>query len=185
MPEHVELLVRVTERGTINVKHCAYSLPSRLRDKQVKVRLHEDRIEVYFNERLQLSCERVIGRRRRIDYRHVIWSLVRKPGGFARYAYREEMFPTAVFKSAYEAIRATRSNTAGDLEYLRILHLAASTMEADVQAALSLLLSEQKAITIDAVKALVVVGTGPSVPAMTLPDVDLTEYDALLVEVGT
>jgi len=36
----------------------------------------------------------------RIDYRHVIWSLVRKPGRFARYVYREEMFPSVVFRRA-------------------------------------------------------------------------------------
>ena len=35
-----------------------------------------------------------------------IWSLVRKPGGFARYVYREEMFPQPVFRAAYDAIQA-------------------------------------------------------------------------------
>ena len=58
------------------------------------------------------------------------------------------------------AARTTRSRSPhrglkGDLEYLRILHLAASTLEADVEAALALLLADGKAITADAVKALV------------------------------
>ncbi|HEX3474094.1 MAG TPA: hypothetical protein VHT91_03585 [Kofleriaceae bacterium] len=57
----------------------------------------------------------------------MIWSLVRKPGGFARYVYREEMFPSLVFRVAYDAIQAAQPGTRGDLEYLRILHLAAST----------------------------------------------------------
>ena len=41
----------------------------------------------------------------RIDYRHVIWWLVRKPGAFARYRYREELFPSLMFRRAYDALR--------------------------------------------------------------------------------
>ena len=70
----------------------------------------------------------------RIDYRHVIWSLVRKPGAFARYRFREELFPTVVFRRAYDALRARTERA--DVEYVRILHLAASTMESKVEAAL-------------------------------------------------
>lgn len=52
---------------------------------------------------VQLACARLLGRNlRRIDYRHMIWSLVRKPGAFARYVYREEMFPTVAFRKAYD-----------------------------------------------------------------------------------
>ena len=58
----------------------------------------------------------------------MIWSLVRKPGGFARYVYREEMFPSLAFRRAYDAIQTPHQGIKGDLEYLRILHLAASTM---------------------------------------------------------
>jgi hypothetical protein len=35
-----------------------------------------------------------------IDYRQVIGSLVQKPGAFARYRYREALFPTLVFRRA-------------------------------------------------------------------------------------
>jgi hypothetical protein len=131
---------------------------------------------------LQLACERLLGRNRhRIDYRHVIWSLVRKPGGFARYVYREEMFPQLVFRKAYDAIQEVQAGTHGDLEYLRILHLAASTMEAEVAAALSLLLGAGKPVTAEAVKALFA-STTIEVPALAPATVDLTEYDTLLVQ---
>mgnify|MGYP006146310229 CR=1 FL=1 len=66
----------------------------------------------------------------RIHYRHVIDWLVRKPGAFARYVYREEMFPTLVFRRAYDAISAPQPGTKADLEYLRILHLAAKRGDA-------------------------------------------------------
>jgi hypothetical protein len=186
LPDFVEEDVRVSEWSTVRVKHCAYSVPSRLIGEWVKVRVFEDRIEVRYAGKEQISCERLRGRNlHRIDYRHVIWSLVRKPGGFARYVYREELFPSLVFRRAYDAIQTPHHGVKGDLEYLRILHLAASTMEADVEMALSLLLAETKPITAVAVKALVIAKTTIDVPDLAAPTVDLGAYDALIAEVGT
>ena len=181
LPEYIEEDVQVSEWSTVRVKHCAYSVPSRLMGEWVRVRIFEDRLEVRFADEIQLACERLRGRNlHRIDYRHVIWSLVRKPGGFARYVYREEMFPSLVFREAYDAIQAARPGTKGDLEYLRILHLAASTMEADVAAALAQLQTAGTPITVDAVKALTAPAAAVAVPALAAMPVDLTEYDALL-----
>jgi hypothetical protein len=181
LPEYVEEDVRVSEWSTVRVKHCAYSVPSRLIREWVRVRIFEDRLEIRFDNQLELACERLLGRNgRRIDYRHVIWSLVQKPGAFARYVYREEMFPSLAFREAYDAIQTARPGTKGDLEYLRILHLAASTMESDVAAALALLTTSGKPITADAVRELVAAPASVDVPALAPPLVNLAEYDALL-----
>jgi hypothetical protein len=185
LPEYVEDVARVSEWSTIRVKHCAYSVPSRLIGEVLKVRLYEDRIEARYGDTVELCCERLVGRNQhRIDYRHVIWSLVRKPGAFARYVYREEMFPAPVFRQVYDAIQTPHQGTKGDLAYLRILHLAASTMQAPVEAALAQLLAAGTSITPEAVKALVADETKPTVPSMTAPEVDLRSYDALLAEVA-
>jgi hypothetical protein len=152
----------------------------------VRVRIFEDRIVVRYAGKTELDCDRLRGHNlKRIDYRHMIWSLVRKPGGFARYVYREEMFPSLVFRRAYDAIQTPHHGLKGDLEYLRILHLAAGTIEADVEAALVLLLAASKAITADAVKLLVTTATAIEVPELARQPVDLGAYDALLAEVGT
>lgn len=181
LPEYVEEDVRVSDWSTVRVKHCSYSVPSRLIGDWVRVRIFEDKIEVRYADEIQLACERLMGRNRhRIDYHHVIWSLVRKPGAFARYVYRDEMFPQLVFRKAYDAIQEVRAGTRGDLEYLRILHLAASTMEADVATALALLLGAGKAITAEAVKELISSST-IEVPALAPATIDLAEYDTLLV----
>jgi len=181
LPEYVEEDVRVSDWSTVRVKHCAYSVPSRLIGEWVRVRIFEDKIEVRYADEIQLACERLMGRNRhRIDYHHVIWSLVRKPGAFARYVYRDEMFPQLVFRKAYDAIQEVRAGTRGDLEYLRILHLAASTMEADVATALGLLLGGDKTITAEAVKELISSST-IEVPALAPATIDLAEYDTLLV----
>jgi hypothetical protein len=187
LPEYVEEDFCVSEWSTVRVKHCAYSVPSRLIGEWVRVRIFEDRIVVRYAGKDQLDCDRLRGHNlRRIDYRHIIWSLVRKPGGFARYVYREEMFPSVVFRRAYDAIQTPHHGVKGDLEYLRILHLAASTIEGDVEAALTLLLADGKeAITADAVKTLVSATTTIDVPDLAPHSVDLGAYDALLAEVGT
>lgn len=186
LPEFVEEELRVSDWSTVRVRHCAYSVPSRLIGEWVRVRVFEDRIEVFFADELQLACERLRGRNRhRIDYRHVIWSLVRKPGAFARYVYREEMFPALVFRTAYDAIQARLAGTKGDLEYLRILHLAASTMETDVAAALSVLVAAGTEISADAVKD--ITASAPkaiAVPQLAAPEITLSDYDALLTEVA-
>jgi hypothetical protein len=183
LPEYVEEEVCVSEWSTVRVRYNAYSVPSRLMGEWVRVRVYEDRIEVRFADEIQLACERMRGRNgHRIDYRHVIWSLVRKPGGFARYVYREEMFPSLAFREAYDAIQAARPGTKGDLEYLRILHLAASTMESDVVAALALLKMSDKPVTAEAVRELVATQAPVAVPTLEPQQIDLAEYDALLVE---
>ena len=185
LPEYVEEDVRVSDWSTVRVKHCAYSVPSRLIGEWVRVRIFEDRLEVHFADQVELACERLRGRNlRRIDYRHVIWSLVQKPGAFARYVYREEMFPSLAFREAYDSIQAVRPGTKGDLEYLRILHLAASTMESDVVTALALLKMSGKLVTADAVRELVAAPTSIDVPTLEPTPIDLAEYDALLPEVA-
>lgn len=183
LPEYVEDEIRVSEWSTVRVRHNAYSVPSRLIGEWVRVRIFEDRIEVRFADEIQLTCERLLGRNgHRIDYRHIIWSLVRKPGGFARYVYREEMFPSLAFREAYDAIQTVRPGTKGDLEYLRILHLAASTMESDVVTALALLKMAGKSVTADAVRELVTSRAPTELPSLARSPIDLVEYDALLAK---
>jgi hypothetical protein len=185
LPEYTELTSMVSEWSTIRVKHNGYSVPARLIGRQLSIHLYEDRLEAYLGTTLQLACERLLGRgSHRIDYRHVIWSLVRKPGGFARYVYREEMFPSLVFRRAYDAIQTPHRGTQGDLDYLRILHLAATTFESDVQAALELLLDADETVTSDRVKAVVGNAELPEVPLLLPGKVDLVAYDQLLVEVA-
>lgn len=175
--EYRELDVGVTAWSTIRVKHNAYSVPSRLIGEQVRVRLYEDRLEVWYAKKCQLSVERLPGRNgHRINYRHVIWSLVQKPGAFALYRYREELFPTLVFRRAYDRLTEKHADRAADREYLRILHLAASTMESEVEAALKLLLETGQLADADQVKALVAPARA-EVPELAVPVVDLRLYD--------
>jgi hypothetical protein len=159
-----------------------YSVPSRLIGEEVQVRQYADSIEVYLDgdDEPTETMPRIRGDKKyhRIDYRHVIWSLVQKPGAFARYRYREELFPSLVFRRAYDALVDTRGERA-DVEYVRVLHLAASTMQSSVETALTTLLERGERPDYVTVKALCAPDK-PTVPKVHIPPPDLGDYDRLL-----
>ena len=183
LPEFVEADVRVTSWSTIRVKYNTYSVPSRLEGESVRVRIFEGHLEVSYGGKHQLSVERLPGRNGHyINYRHIIWSLIRKPGAFERYRYREDLFPTLTFRRAYDALCESRESRKADVEYVRVLHLAASTMEEDVEQALKLLLEAGADPTAEQVRQLVS-PERPEVPEIAAGVVDLAEYDELLEQV--
>jgi hypothetical protein len=104
---------------------------------------------------------------------------VRKPGAFAGYRYREELFPSLWFRQSYDRL-GERVPERADTEYVRLLHLAASTSEAQVESALSLLLDEGRLPTFDAVRELVREPSSTRVPELARPVLDFGPYDRLL-----
>lgn len=175
-----ELRVRVSRFSTIHVLENTYSVPSRLIGTTLTVRLRAETVEAYIGTRLVCTMPRLSGRQQhRIHYQHVIWSLVRKPGAFAAYRYRDDLFPTLTFRRAYDTLCEQRPERA-DREYVRLLHLAATTVETDVEAALTLLLDSRTPPTFDAVRELVREPQIPAVPQLSTPPLDLAIYDQLL-----
>lgn len=175
-----EVTVRVSRFSLIRVLLNHYSVPSRLIGASLKVRVRSETLELYHGPVRVLTLPRLSGRNRhRIDYRHLIWSLVRKPGAFANYCYREELFPTTNFRRAYDAL-LDATPTKADTQYLRILHLAASTSEAEVELAIKLLLEDSRIPTFDAVRDLAGGSKPASAPAIAKAAVDLSDYDTLL-----
>lgn len=172
--------VVVNSFSTIRVLRNTYSVPARLVGATVTARVRSETVEVYHGTAHLFTLPRLMGEgKHRIEYRHVIWSLVRKPGAFAHYRYRDELFPTLVFREAYDALqRATPARA--DHEYVRLLHLAASTSEHDVEAALKLVAEQRQTPSFDAVRELVRDPAPPVVPQLTTPELDLGAYDQLL-----
>ena len=108
---------------------------------------------------------------------------MRKPGAFANYCYREELFPTTVFRRAYDSLLEAKP-TKADAEYLRLLHLAASTSEAEVELAIELLLEAGRTPTFDAVRDLAGGAKPAAAPVIAKPTLDLSDYDTLLASWG-
>jgi transcriptional regulator with XRE-family HTH domain len=175
-----EVYARVSRFSTIQVLRNTYSVPARLIGALLLVRARAETLELYRGTAKLLTLPRLAGHgRHRIDYRHVIWSLARKPGAFANYRYHDDLFPTVTFRRAYDALATGRPERA-DREYVRVLHLAASTSEAEVEAALVLLLEQGAVPTLDAVRELVRPPGPAALPALSAAPLDLGVYDRLL-----
>lgn len=181
-PEAEEIAVRVSSYSTARVKNSAYSLPSQLIGAMVVAQVSE--ADICF---LHAGKEVARYRRRRcreasIDYRHVIHSLLRKPGAFAGYIYREELFPRAVFRQAYDRLKQQKAHQADGI-YVRILALAAECGEDEVAHVLGGLLREDALPTEDGVRERLA-KPADARPLMASFEPEIASYDQLL-EVGS
>ena len=179
IPEYTTFQCRVRKWSTIRVGGRAYSVPSRLIGHTVEVHQHPTLVQVFYGGEVLCTMPRLRGAAdHRIDYRHIIKSLVRKPGAFARYRFREELFPSLTFRAAYDALGRTHGERA-DVEYVRLLHLAATTSERQVEATLRARLDAGDPCDYASVQAQVRPPV-PAVPVVHIPRPDLAQYDALL-----
>lgn len=178
-PKEVE--VRVSSASLIRVQNNVYSVSSRLIGETVRVRFHAETLEVFYGQRCVEALPRLRGRKdHHVNYRHIIDSLVRKPGAFENYRYREDLFPTSRFRMAYDALKGTLPARAHK-EYLAILHLAAHETETGVDDALRILIDTEQPISAKTVEALVKSGSmPPPVTEVRIDAVDLGLYDGLL-----
>jgi transposase len=175
-----EITVRVSRFSLIRVLNNHYSVPSRLIGASLKARIRAEALELYHGAAHVLTLPRLIGRnQRRIDYRHLIWSLVRKPGAFAAYCYRDELFPTTLYRRAYDALLASMP-TKADREYLRLLHLAAGSSEAEVELAITTLLTHGITPTLDAVREISPSPAPTLIPTIGTAAINLLDYDSLI-----
>ena len=134
--------VKVDSGSVIYVDRNVYSVHSRLIGEQVEARLSAETMEVWYAGQMIEQLPRLRGRgKHRVDYRHIIDWLVRKPGAFENYRYRDELFPTSRFRMAWDALRDLAPVRANK-RYLEILQLAAEEGEALVDGALRVLLEQ-------------------------------------------
>ena len=183
VPEYTVYRPKVSKWSIIRVGQRTYSVPSRLQGMEVEARQYADHLEIYYKGKLMAEMERLHGcGEAKVDYRHIVHSLVRKPGAFARYRFREQLFPTQTFRLAYAAIQRWRGDRA-DVEYVRILHLAATTMESEVDHALAILLEDGNPFSFLDVRDLASPVAPRLPPLVFLAPPDLKIYDALLTGV--
>jgi hypothetical protein len=173
--------VRVRAGSTIHVDRNMYSVDSRLIGERVDIRLYAEALEVWFAGKVVERIPRLRGQgKHRINYRHIIDWLVRKPGAFDDYRYREDLFPTSRFRMAYDALRETAPSRASR-EYLQILELAARENEDLVDNALRALLEEEQAVSSQAVKEWIDCReTARPVTDVAVETTDLFSFDVLL-----
>jgi hypothetical protein len=177
--------VRVSPGSLIHVHRNTYSVHSRLIGEIVEARVKPDTVEVWYRDRNVEELPRLRGRgKHRIDYRHIIDSLVRKPGAFEKYRYRQDLFPTSWFRMAYDIVRERWGPKRGAKEYLEMLALAAGAGESKVEDAVRFLLTkEPEGLTARSIQLLMEAPERhPVLPDVEVEPVPLTVFDELLTD---
>jgi len=173
--------VRVGPSSTIRVNHNVYSVHSRLIREEIEVRLYVEHVEIWYAQQRIETIPRLRGSGKHyIQYRHIIDWLVRKPGAFKNYRYREALFPTHRFRMTYDWLKENHPSGYTQ-EYLEILHLAAKRNEAGVDYALGILIDGEQPITSEAVEVILdSLEQIPSPTEVSVERIDLDAYDVLL-----
>jgi transposase len=173
--------VRVSPGSLVSVGRNLYSVHSRLIGEMVEARVHSDTVEIWYGDRKVEELPRLRGRsKHRIDYRHMIDWLVRKPGAFESYRYRSDLFPTSWFRLVYDALREEQGPKQGAQEYLAILLLAARRGQDRVEAAIRFLLGSQQTLNAEETARLTEDNTPIPLTMIAIDPVSLTVFDDLL-----
>jgi hypothetical protein len=178
--------VRVSPGSLVTVHRNIYSVHSRLIGEMVEARVGPDTVEIWYADRKVEELPRLRGRsKHRVDYRHIIDWLVRKPGAFENYRYRSDLFPTSWFRLAYDALREEHGPKRGAQEYLALLLLAARRGEALVEGAMRFLLGSKQALNAKEATRLME-DTAPSrLNDIAVDTVSLAVFDELLTREDT
>ena len=106
-----EVIVTVSSTGGFTLRKVFYTVPSRLIGHRLRVRLHDDRLEVFMGGTHLLTLPRgrahPDGRHDQVvNYRHVIHALRKKPMALLNLVYRDKLFPRPAYRRAFEALSA-------------------------------------------------------------------------------
>ncbi|WP_185968647.1 IS21 family transposase [Paracoccus sp. M683] len=104
-----EVIVTVSSTGGFTLRKVFYTVPSRLIGHRLRVRLFDDRLEVFIGGTQLLTLPR--GRAQAngkhdqvVNYHHVIHSLRKKPMALLGLVYRDKLFPRQEYRRAFEAL---------------------------------------------------------------------------------
>ena len=180
LAEYREYAPVVSSQSLIRVRRHVYSVPSRLIGQTLRVELHEAQLRVYLGREFLFELPRLRGAGgAQVDFRHVIVPLLRKPGAFGHYRHREALYPSVVFRTAYDRLVAEHGERPGVIEYLHVLKLAAEETVEKVEPELRAQLAQAGKWRAAQVRERVVPTVRPVLELAGLTP-NLTAYDALL-----
>ena len=173
----------VSRFSTVRLLKVTYSVPSRLIGYKLRAYIYHSEIKVYYDQTLVQTMPQIkAGGEASINYRHIICSLVRKPGAFSNYYYREHLFPSSTFRTAHDML-IKHYPINGAKQYLQILQLAAIGSESEVQKVIALLIANNKTRVLTEVRDLLEVSNqtkNKSIPEVKVIAPSLGDYDLLL-----
>jgi hypothetical protein len=133
-------------------------VPSRLAGHRLKVRLHSTHLDAWLGGVKVFECERLRASTterhpKRIDWRHMLPGLKRKPGAFARWVLRDAMFPRSEYAQTWAHISQALPERAACRLMVDLLDLAdRANVVAELGIELAALLARGELPDIDALK---------------------------------
>ncbi|MGI9420341.1 MAG: IS21 family transposase [Geminicoccaceae bacterium] len=157
--DYEETIVPVTSSCGFTLKKVFYSVPSRLIGHRLRVRLFDDRLEIFLGGSYLMTRPR--GRPRSstqhghvVDYRHVIHSLRRKPMALLNLIYRDQLFPRPAYQRTFEHLLVELPDRQACKIMVKLLALAHErTCEAELAVVLEGLLDEKRLPDLAALRA--------------------------------
>ena len=180
-----ELPVRVTSSGGFTLRKVFYTVPSRLIGHRLRVRLYDDRLELFIGGAPLLSLPRGRASRRGkhghvVDYRHVIHSLRRKPMALLHLVYRDQLFPRDAYRRTFDMLLEQTDERRACRRMVELLALAHErSCEAELGAYLNEDLEAHRLPDMDRYRERFAPDP-QSLPAVHVQLGSLTDYDALL-----
>jgi hypothetical protein len=184
--DYEKLSVRVSCFSSINVRAVVYSVPARLVGEKLTLKLYHDRIVGYLGQQVVVELDRVhvhgsspIRRARRIDYRHVVESLRRKPRAFLHCTWQQDLLPNDEWRDLWQQIRGMGDLDLGARVMVEALYIAA---QQDQEAVVALYLKEQLqqgTLTLVGLQQHFQIAP-PSTPTVRVQQHDLSSYDQFL-----
>ncbi|WP_262031603.1 IS21 family transposase, partial [Microvirga sp. Mcv34] len=182
--DYEDAIVTVTSTSGFVLRKVFYSVPSRLIGHRLRVRLYDDRLEVYLGGTHQMTLPRgrahPNGRHGHVvDYRHVIHSLRRKPMALMGLVYRDQLFPRPAYARAFEAMCAKLPARVACRTMVDLLALAHErACEAELAAHLAADLEAGRLPDLKSLRALFRPDAG-AVPDIVVSHVPLSAYEEL------
>lgn len=128
--DYAEHRVLISSSSTFALKRVTYTVPSRFIGERLYVQLYDERLELFHGHEPVLTLPRVYAvktqRGRRVDYRHVIDSLVNKPQAFRYSQLRDDLLPSPDYHKIWQHVDQTLPPHKACRYIVRLLHLAAS-----------------------------------------------------------
>lgn len=187
--DYEPLVVRVRSTSTIEVRSVTYSVPSRLIGHQLTVHLRHDRLDLFLRSQFIETLLRLHQRKgqkgalRRIDFRHVIDSLRRKPRALLRAQLQADILPGEAWHQLWRRLLGALAPDEAAKVMVDSLHVAARTEDlAGVQRYLERQLRKGE-LSLDGLRSRY--GLRPpkglaALPQLDIPEHQLSSYDELL-----
>jgi hypothetical protein len=129
--DYEPVVARVRSTSTIEVRSITYSVPSRLIGHQLTVHLRHDRLDLFLRSQFIETIQRLHARKghkgplRRIDFRHVIESLRRKPRALLRAQLQADILPGKAWHRIWRQLLAALPPEEAARVMVDALHVAA------------------------------------------------------------